>query len=75
MPERALDLVQGLSELRLRLDRAAAIAAGAQACAERGAGGDAFKMILELDLDVLIGEAQTLLDAISLRSMDASAPG
>ncbi|CAA0112748.1 Uncharacterised protein [Starkeya nomas] len=69
MPERVLDLARGLSELRLRLDRAAAIAAGAQTCA------DAFKMILELDLDVLIGEAQTLLDAISMRSMDASAPG
>lgn len=75
MPERVLDLAQGLSELRLRLDRAAAITAGAQTCAERGTGDDAFKMILELDLDVLIGEAQTLLDAISMRSMDASAPG
>ncbi len=70
MPERVLDLAQGLNELRLRLDRAAAIATGAQTCAERGAGGDAFKMILELDLDVLIGEAQTLLDAISMRSME-----
>jgi len=75
MAERMVDLAQGLGQLRLRLDRAAAITAGAQVCAERGAGQDAFQMILELDLDVLIGEARTLLDALSLRSMDTLPSG
>ncbi|MGA0563285.1 hypothetical protein ACO2RV_12645 [Ancylobacter sp. VNQ12] len=75
MAERMVDFVQRLGQLRLRLDRAAAITASAQACAEQGAGRDAFQMILELDLDVLIGEARALLDALSVRSMDARLSG
>ena len=70
MSERVLNLAQGLGELRQRLDRAAAITVGAQLCAQRGAAQDAFQMILELDVDVLISEAQTLLAAISMRSME-----
>lgn len=73
MSERVLSMMDGLSQLSIRLDRAAAVTAGAHVCAERGAGQEALQMILELDLDVLLREAQTLLSMISMRPLEREA--
>ena len=70
MSERVLSMAEGLSQLSVRLDRAAAITAGAHVCAERGAGQEAFQMILELDLDVLLRESLTLLSMICMRPLE-----
>ncbi len=68
MADRVINAELGLFELKVRLDRAAAVTAGAHMCAQRGGDAEALQMILELDLDVLLHEAQHLLAILSLRS-------
>lgn len=63
----------GLREMSTRLDRAAALARAAVACAEAGAEDDAVRMTLELDLDVLLSEAGTWHAALSLLKRKAIA--
>jgi len=61
-----LTITGGLREVSARLDRAAALGRAALACAEGGAEEEAVRITHELDLDQLIGEAATLLAAVSL---------
>ena len=61
-----LTITGGLREVSARLDRAAALGRAALACAEGGAEDEAVRITHELDLDQLIGEAATLLAAVSL---------
>ncbi len=61
-----LTITSGLREVSTRLDKAAAVGRAALACAEGGAEGEAVRITLELDLDQLLGEATTLLSAVSL---------
>ncbi len=61
-----LTITSGLREVSTRLDKAAAVGRAALACAEGGAEGEAVRITVELDLDQLLGEATTLLSAVSL---------
>ncbi|MBM6595333.1 hypothetical protein [Microvirga pudoricolor] len=62
----SLTITESLRAASRRLDRAAAVARGALASAESGAETEALRMTLELDLDVLLDEARTLLAATAL---------
>ncbi|MGO4386808.1 hypothetical protein AB4Y85_04670 [Microvirga sp. 2YAF29] len=61
-----LTITESLRAARHRLDKAAAVARGALTCAEGGAETEAVRMTLELDLEVYLSEAQTLLSAVTL---------
>lgn len=61
-----LTITGGLREVSTRLDRAAALARGALACAEAGSEGEAVRITLELDLEELMAESQTLLRTVTL---------
>jgi hypothetical protein len=61
-----LTITESLRAASQRLDTAAALARGALTCAEGGAETEAVRMTLELDLEVYLSEAQTLLSAVTL---------
>lgn len=61
-----LTITESLRAASHRLDTAAALARGALTCAEGGAETEAVRMTLELDLEVYLSEAQTLLSAVTL---------
>ncbi|MEE1656747.1 hypothetical protein VB618_11105 [Microvirga sp. CF3062] len=61
-----LTITESLRAASRRLDTAAALARGALTCAEGGAEPEAVRMTLELDLEVYLSEAQTLLSAVTL---------
>jgi hypothetical protein len=61
-----LTVTESLRAASQRLDRAAALARGALTCAEGGAEAEAVRMTLELDLELCLSEAQTLLSAATL---------
>jgi hypothetical protein len=64
--DKGLTITESLRAASQRLDTAAALARGALTCAEGGAETEAVRMTLELDLEVYLSEAQTLLSAITL---------
>lgn len=59
-----LNITEGLREIATRLTDAAAIAKAAVTCAESGSEREAVR--LSLDLDELLGEAETLHRAVTL---------
>lgn len=61
-----LTITESLRAASQRLDRAPALARGALTCAEGGAETEAVRMTLELDLELYLSEAQTLLSAATL---------
>lgn len=64
--EKGLTITESLRAASHRLEKAVAVARGALACAEGGAETEAVRMTLELDLEVYLNEAQTLLSAVTL---------